>query len=156
MGREQAELTVWPFLFGTYVNSPSPPFGRLTSSPVSMSSVHPVWIKARLKERRRTTGFQIARPPLRLSCRLRPCDGCGHEPDECQGGSVKSPRESHDRVVAMLQTRIGSLEGQYIRNSHSHVRLRVLLPKVARSARHSSLPLALSFNYTSPIFFLST
>src|ERR1700722_2228040 len=70
-------------------------------------------------------------------------------------GPVEISRESHDHIMAMLQTRIGNLEGQYIRNSHPHVRLLALIPKVARSARHSSLPLGLSFSYTSPISFLS-
>jgi hypothetical protein len=90
MGREWTELTVWLFLFGAYVDSPSPPLDDASAADL-ITGIHVfrapcVWIKTRLKERRRTTGFQIARPPLKLSCRLRPCDGCGHEPDESQGG----------------------------------------------------------------------
>jgi len=73
-----------PYL-GAYVDSPSPPLDDASAADL-ITGIHVfrapcVWIKTRLKECRRTTGFQIVRPP-----RLRPCDGCGHGPDESQGG----------------------------------------------------------------------
>jgi hypothetical protein len=69
MSREWAELAVWPFLFGAYVDSPWPHLDDASAADL-ITGIHVfrapcVWIKARLKERRRTTGFQIARPPLK-------------------------------------------------------------------------------------------
>ena len=103
MGRERAELTVWQFLFGTYVDSPSPPLDDAFAADL-ITGIHGIRApcvssKAKLKERRRTTDFQIVRPHLKLSCRLRPCDGCDHESDESQGvgrefeGEPRSRRE---------------------------------------------------------------
>ena len=75
--------------YSGHVDSSSPPLDDASAAD-PITGIHVIRApcvssKARLKERRRTTDFQIVRPHLKLSCRLRPCDGCGHKSDESQG-----------------------------------------------------------------------
>lgn len=129
----------------------------LISSPVSMSSVHSAFGASRGCSS--VVGLPISRSPDLISNFCTVCDlvMAAAKNQTRFKGSAESSRESHGCIVAMFQMTGGSLEGRYIRKSHSHVHLRVLLPKVARSTRYSSsLTLGFSISYISPISFLST